>query len=234
MEQQSRSNKLRISSVELSCIDVCRAFPPHLLAQIATEFQRVTADAGAEIIAQDDQSNDVYFMISGRVRVNIVATTGRQITYQILEPGQIFGELAALDKLPRTAGVYAEDAVVLARISAEKFEALVVKHPQFALAIMNRLAALARWLTERVFEYHAYDVKGRIYSELLRLCEQGAQLEFKITDRDMASRVGTTRENVTRIYANLKSKGVLDRRPSAIEILDVATLTRLLEECEFG
>jgi hypothetical protein len=99
---------------------------------------------------------------------------------------------------------------------------------------MQWLAGLSRWLTEKVFEYHAYNVKGRIYSELLRLCHEQDDPDLSVTDRDMASRVGTTRENVTRIYRELKDNGIVSRRPAAIRILDTERLKTLLSESEFG
>ena len=226
--------KSTVTADDLLAIDVCRALPLEVRADLAAHAIKISAHSDAEILGHLDRSNDVFFLLSGRARVNIAAASGRQITYQILEPGRMFGELAALDGRPRSASVYAEDAVVLAKLNNAAFMQLLARHSVLALAIMQHLVALTRWLSDRVFEYHAYDVKGRIYSELLRLCGATEGVEVAVTDRDMASRVGTTRENVTRIYAGLKQLGILRRRQASIAILDVAALRRLLSECEFG
>ncbi len=91
-----------------------------------------------------------------------------------------------------------------------------------------------RWLMGRVFEYHTYDVRGRIYSELLRLFETSEQGVIAVTDRDLASRVGTTRENVTRIHRDLKQRGLIERSQSQIRLLDIAGLQTLMSSCEFS
>lgn len=192
--------------------------------------------ANQEILAYQEQGDDVYFILEGQVRVNMISASGRQITYQLLETGDMFGELAAIDGLPRSASVIAESDVVLAEMPGKQFMELAELHPKLALIIMQRLANLSRWLTSRVFEYHAYNVKGRIYLELIRM--NGSQVNksilLQLSDRDMASRVGTTRENVTRIYSGLKKSGILQRDSTGIKVLDENALKGLLDECEFS
>ena len=91
-----------------------------------------------------------------------------------------------------------------------------------------------RWLIERLFEYHTYDVRGRVYLELLRLTEANADAPITITDRDMASRVGTTRENVSRIHGKLRDAGLIIRDKSRLTVADRPGLEALLSDCEFG
>ena len=234
MKDSLRNAHQPISALEIGQIECCKSLDLATRTNIAAHSSRRNFDAGAIIVQPKDRSTDVYFMISGRVRVNNCASTGRQVTYRILAPGQIFGELAAIDGMPRSAGVEAEDSVSLGKVTAEDFRDLLLRHPDFSSAIMHRLTSLSRKLTEKLFEYHTYDVRGRIYAELLRLHDQNATTELCLTDRDMASRVGTTRENVTRIYAKLKQAGILARSATRLSLLDVEHLRELLGECEFG
>ena len=203
------------------------------LAQVASAARYHSMPAQQEIIGHMDLSASVYFVVAGTVRINILAASGRQITYQLLSAGQMFGELAAIDGLPRSAAVIAETECALIELPQKQFISLVGSNSDFALAIMNRVAALSRWLTARLFEYHAYNVKGRVIAELVRLTGDGNS-QVKVSDRDMASRVGTTRENVTRIVGELKNLNIVERSASGLTVLDIERLKLLLTECEFA
>lgn len=201
------------------------------LAQCADSRRFRSGDA---VVDHLDQSRDFYIVVSGRVRVGLIASNGRVLTYQILGSGEMFGEVAAIDGLPRTASVVAEDESVLVKIESQSFHQLFENHADFAMVITQKLVRLNRWLIEQLFEYHAFDVKGRVYAELLRLTESDPTADVTITDRDLASRVGTTRENVTRIHADLKRKGLIKRRQSSLRVLDRTRFESMLKDCEFS
>ena len=191
--------------------------------------------AGHEIVAQSEISTRLYFVLEGQVRVNVVAKGGRQITYQLLDAGELFGELACLDDQGRSASVVAELDSVVGSIDRADVRLLLEKHPHFVQLLLARLTRLARWLTTRVFEYHTFDVKGRIISELLRSVDTQVEANptIVISDADMASRVGTTRANVSRIFAELKRSGYISRSAQQIVVKDSTALGLAVNECEF-
>lgn len=189
--------------------------------------------AGESIFEHLSTSTDVYVIASGQVRVHMSANNGRVLTYQILPPGEMFGELAALGDGPRTASAVAETEVLLLQLYARDFRALLTQHSDFSLLVINKLARMNRWLMERLFEYHTYDVRGRVYAELLRITLNG-RCPANVTDKDLASRVGTTRENVTRIHRELKKSGILDRSGSTLTVLNEPLLRDRMKNCEFG
>lgn len=193
----------------------------------------VPIKAGQEIVAQSDNSTRLYFVLEGQVRVNVLAKGGRQITYQLLDAGELFGEMACLDDQGRSASVFAELDSVIASISREDVQFLLANHPHFVTLLLARLTRLARWLSTRVYEYHTFDVKGRIISELLRSLEANASLNTTISDADMASRVGTTRANVSRIFSELKRSGYIDRTAQQIAVKDSSALRLAINDCEF-
>ncbi|MEM7253975.1 MAG: Crp/Fnr family transcriptional regulator [Pseudomonadota bacterium] len=209
---------------------------------VASQCQLIEVERRVEIVNHLDQTRDVYFLINGSVRANIHATSGRLITYQLLSAGDIFGELAALDGLPRSTSVVAEQRCRLARMSSASFLDLMAENNEFAFALALRLVDLTRWLAGKVFEYHAYDVKGRVYAELIRLAAEsgieeagGALLVTKApTDGDIASRVGTTRENVNRIVRALRTEEIAMRVPEGIRIFDMLRLEERLVDSENG
>lgn len=224
----------RVSAATLARIDALSSLPAHVLDHLARELKAQRFDKGDAIVRFNDPGRDCFLILSGAVRVSLVGSTGRALTYQVLPAGEMFGEVAAVDGLPRTASVIAESESVVGSLSHQAFQQLAASEPTFALAILHRLARLNRRLTNRLFEYHAYDVRGRVYLELLRLDESADDGGIVITDRDMASRVGTTRENVSRIHGSLREQGLLERSGSRVKVLDRDRLQALLPDCEFG
>ncbi len=99
--------------------------------------------------------------------------------------------------------------------------------------VMDKMVRTNRWLTGKLFEYHAYDVRGRVYAELLRQSELSGDGGIALTDKDLATRVGTTRENVTRIHGKLKKEKIIERHQSSIRVLDEVKLRQLLSDSEF-
>lgn len=233
-EKGSDVRQHEIALVEIQQIDLLRRLKPETRQAVADCATRVVFNKDEIILEQHESSTDVYFLVSGQVRVNMVASTGRQITYELLERGQMFGEISAVDGLPRSAGIHAETNVTLLKLRRDSFDELLTLYPDFARQILERVVGLCRWLTEKVYEYHAYDVKGRIFSDLLRMDREHEGNGFSITDRDMASRVGTTRENVTRIYGELKRAGLVARKGSTIQIVNREKLSSLRLKSEFG
>lgn len=223
----------RVAATALARVDSLADLPPAVLERLASGLKTQRFDKGTTVVRHNDASRDLYVILSGAVRVSLVGSTGRSLTYQILPAGEMFGEVSAVDGDGRSANVIAEEESVLGSLSAQTFMDLARSSPDFALAILNRLARLNRRLTSRLFEYHTYDVRGRVYLELLRLTEDGAEA-VTITDRDMASRVGTTRENVSRIHGSLRDAGLIRRDKSRLTILDRAGLEAMLADCEFG
>ncbi len=224
----------RVAATALAQVASLSDLPAAVLQRLAGALKTQRFEKGSSVVRHNDDSRDFYVIISGAVRVSLVGATGRSLTYQILPAGEMFGEVSAVDGDGRSANVIAEEESVLGSLSAPAFLDLAKTSPEFALVILRRLARLNRRLTSRLFEYHTYDVRGRVYLELLRLTEQDPAAPTTITDRDMASRVGTTRENVSRIHGSLREAGLITRDKSRLTVIDRAGLERMLADCEFG
>jgi CRP-like cAMP-binding protein len=238
MEQPTRGSEQTgeqgVAASTLARVASLAELPEPVLKQVAGVMKTHRYDKGTTVVRHNDASREVYLIISGAVRVSLVGSTGRSLTYQILPPGEMFGEVSAVDGQGRSANVVAEEESVLGSLSASAFLDLARTSPEFALAILHRLARLNRRLTARLFEYHTYDVRGRVYLELLRLTADDPDGPITITDRDMASRVGTTRENVSRIHGKLRDAKLIRRDKSRLWVLDRDRLESRLPECEFG
>src|SRR5262249_43338926 len=110
--------------------------------------------AGQQILIDREESTEVYFIASGKVRIVLYsAAHGRRVLFAVLGPHQIFGEVSAIARRARSASVEAEEDCVLGVLPREPFRRLIAEHPAFAFAVMKQLAAQVRRLSERVFEF---------------------------------------------------------------------------------
>ena len=160
------------------------------------------------IISEGDDSDSLYAILSGKVKVFLSDDDGREIIINILDAGQHFGELALLDDSPRSASVMTIEETKLAVISKSAFEDCLTKNPILALKIIRELSARLRNLTQNVKSLALMDVYGRVARTLLDMAEPiGDKLEIKqkLTQRDIASMVGASREMVSRILKDLST-----------------------------
>ncbi len=223
-------NKRSLSGIEL--FDDLEGSDREALARLC-RWHRYTAHQ--YIVGHQDETNDVYFIVGGRVRVTVFSPSGKEVSFADLSAGKSFGEMSAIDDAPRSATVIALSDTVLASISAKAFRRILDDHPDVATRMMQHLAGLVRGLLDRVFEFSVLAVRNRIHAELLRLArDQGSEGDTAVitpapTHADIASRVSTHREAVTRELNALARDGLIDRRGGALVIVKVARLAQLVE-----
>lgn len=191
---------------------------------------------GTEIIYHKGESDDVYFIASGRVTVTNFSETGKEISYQELGPGAMFGELSAIDQLPRTANVISLEAACIGTISRCDYWMLIEQYPSVAAAALRRLASMVRFLVDRVYQYGALDVKDRVRIEVLRLArnnmvnEESATIQEFPTHKEIANRVNTHREAVTRELNKLTRMGLIEQHQRVLTVTSVQQLNDMLPE----
>lgn len=231
---------MTVSIDDVKKIDAFRHLDEALLGCIAEKCRPMHKERDEEIVAQQARTTDVFFVAEGSVRAAGDTAIGRPITFQILEAGGMFGELAALDCEPRNNKVVAVTDCELLRMQRNDFLECMC-NADFATAIARRLVALSRWLGSRVYQFSAYGVRGRVYAEILRIAKdaQGAEgndgvvVEKAPSDNDIGSRVVATRENVNRMIGTLRKLGVVQReRSGAITVHSITRLEQLLQEEE--
>jgi CRP-like cAMP-binding protein len=192
-------------------------------------------EAKRQIIAYQDDSADVFFIVSGTVRVVIHSLSGKEISYRDLEGGEMFGELAAIDGEQRSASVVAVTETLLVAMPETAFREAIRTHPTVAEAVLQRLTGLVRLYSQRLYEMRTLDVQSRIRAELVRLAEDSlsgdntATISPLPTSADIAARVNTRREAVSRELASLTRQGFIERRQKSLMIRDFAGLNQLVE-----
>ncbi len=220
----------------LEQVEILQTLPEREREQLANRLRWKQYGAGEQIISHLDRSTDVFLVLQGKVRVVIYSLAGREVTFRDIKAGQYFGELAAIDGLPRTASIVALSNSVIASMSADMFWEILRAYPDTAARLVKKLASSVRALTERVFEFSALAVNNRIHAELLRLAqdhmtgENEAVIDPIPTHAEIASRISTRREAVTRELNQLSRAGVVQRRSGTLVIRDVERLRRLVQD----
>jgi CRP/FNR family transcriptional regulator, cyclic AMP receptor protein len=217
-------------------IDLFQGLGEERLEAIARGCAWRNCAPGMRILSRTSRERDVYLLVSGKVRVTTYSAAGRQVTFRDCAPGEIFGELAAIDSLPRSADVVALEGSLLAAMPAAQFRRLLRDEPVLAERVLRRFAGLVRRLSERVIDLSTLGVHERIHGELLRLArEAGIEGNVACIDpapkhADLASQVSTYREEVAREMSALAKAGVLGKDGRALVVCDVRRLENMAHE----
>lgn len=193
--------------------------------------------AGQEIINREDKNSDLLFVHKGKVRIVIYTLSGREVTLDDIEAGGFFGEMAAIDKEPRSASVIALEPSEIAFLSAERFEEGLKKESQVALRIMQRMSMIIRHANERIVELSTLGANNRIHAEILRLArKKGIEKDGKIfispipVHSDIAARISTVRETVARAMSDLAKQGIVTRENGVLVVHDMKRLEQMVQD----
>jgi len=235
MQVDSRSSKTD-SVTALQSIELFAGLEPSIRDDISKRIKWKQFKKGVEVVSYRSRTDEVYFIASGQVRTTIYTFTGKEISYQELGPGEMFGELSAIDHLPRTANVITQQASQIGVMSANDYWKLIERYPGIAAFTLQRMAKMVRFLIDRVYQYGALDVKDRVRMEILRLArenmidEDRAEIPDFPTHREIASRVNTHREAVTRELNELSRMGLIEQDHRLMKVTSVSDIGDLLQE----
>ena len=191
---------------------------------------------GEPILDYLDVSDNVFFITLGEVRVTIYSSVGKAVSFRELAAGEIFGEFPAIDGGSRSASVEARTNCMIASMPGASFRELLQSEPGLARALLPRLVKTIRALTTRVYEFSTLAVNNRIQAELLRLANLGpkedksARIVPAPTHVEIASRVSTHREAVTREFNRLSRIGIIERRGGTLLVKDVERLAEMVHD----
>lgn len=224
-----------MESQQLAAMDLFKGLSARDVGKIAAQMRTRTVRGGQAVVSHQDESRDVYFVLAGSLRVNVLSERGRPITFRDLSTGHSFGELAALDGGQRSANVDARVDSLVGVMSAQSFLGVLQEHPSVALATLRKLTAIVRSLSAQV-ELLSMQVELRICHELLAMAaavagDGSARLRPAPRHADIASRVNTNREAVSRLYGKLQKAEVLRKGPGEV-LIHVEGLRRFIHGLE--
>jgi len=179
-------------------------------------------DTDEILVDFDDYSSDVYFILSGEVRVLIRTPSGKEVILSEMRAGQVFGELSAIDGVTRSANVTALTKGEVCVMPSTVFRELVFSSPAVSDRLFRLLTARVRELNARLMEQTVLDLKHRLYSELLRLSvpRSNGGSERIVSPPPyhhiLAARIGCRREQVTREFTQMAHEGLVERTRGAL------------------
>jgi CRP-like cAMP-binding protein len=226
--------QLTHADCSLAGIAIFSGLPEKTLERLQLQCRWRRYQAGEAIVGYLDSSDDVFFIISGEVRVTIYSLAGKVVSFRELGPGEVFGEYPAIDRGPRSASVEARTSCLVASLPGAAFRDLIVSEPAVAQAMLPQLVMKIRALTTRVYEFSTLAVSNRIQAELLRLASMAARdgkcvrISPVPTHTEIASRVSTHREAVTRELTRLSRIGLIERERNALLVKDVERLAEMV------
>jgi CRP/FNR family transcriptional regulator, cyclic AMP receptor protein len=185
------------------------------------------------ILLENDWGSSVYFILSGWVKIRTYNIDGKEVTLNILGPGELFGEMAPLDEVPRSTDVITLTPTVIGSMPAADFVHLVNTEPQAGIRLAKLMARRLRQLNRRLRLREA-DSTSRVADILLFLAEGQGEKSSKgisipnLPHRELSSLSGMARETVTRVLGKLEKKGLIQRDQDSLNIVDLDALENLL------
>jgi len=229
-----REAALREAAAALGRARIFGGLEPGVLERLAGELRRRRFRRGEIIFHAGDPGDALFVVVSGAVKITLPTEDGDEAILATLRSGEAFGELALLDGAPRSASAAAMEPTQVLVLTRSRFEELVDAVPAIRTALLRTLAAEIRRLTEQVAELHFLDIPARLATRLLRLADEiGAphpdgsiRLDGRITQAELASMIGSTRQTVNRSLRGFAAAGLLRLERDAIVIVDAAGLAR--------
>jgi len=219
-------------------IDIFRGLTASECDEVSVLMEMTSYNNGDLVISRNDNKRSVFFIIVGEVRVTSFTANGREASYNEKSAGQMFGEFSAIDGISRVADVVAITDVTLLVMSHVDFNQLLQSAPKVNEKVIGLLVQEVRSLTQRIYEYSAYGVRSRIHKRVYDLAIEASSgyNEVILTNfprhLDIASRVATTREAVTREIRRLISLELLEKTDKGIRVPSIEKLKALLDDAD--
>jgi CRP-like cAMP-binding protein len=193
--------------------------------------------SGQQIVSRESKDRHVHFIAGGTVRVGVYSASGREVAFRDVGVGHCFGEISAIDGLPRSANVEAITDCTIASMPPQVFWSLMERHPSVMANVVRLLTATIRSLPDRLFELSTLGIQNRVHAEVLRLAREvgvrkGAAAMIDPAPRhvDIASRISANREQVTKELSTMARQGLVAKAGRALVVPDVARLERMVAE----
>jgi CRP/FNR family transcriptional regulator, cyclic AMP receptor protein len=227
-----------IRSLALSLFDGIPFFAgldPARSQNLGRQCQRRRFAENELVVDYEDESNDVYFIVSGDVRVLNRTAAGKEMILGDFGPGRFFGEMAAIDGARRSANVTALTNAEVLIVPPGVFREIALGEPEICERLLRLLTSRVRELNTRLFERSVLDLRHRLYAELLRLSapRKGSPGQAIVSpppyQHDLASRIGCRREQVSRELTAMIEDGLLEKIRGGLVLPKPAVLEKRIK-----
>ena len=204
----------------LSSVEIFRDLSEELRLEIASLCHEKTYLRGEVLFVEGERPENLIVVWRGAVKIFKLGRSGREQILEIEGPGRSVAVLPLFDGLPYPASCAAlEDSVLLA-MPATTFHRLLAREPAIAQAMISNLARRLRHMVSLVEEISLKDVRGRLAGLLLEMAGDGDTVDLSLTHQEIAARIGTVREIVSRTLGRMAHDGALRLRGRSVTIVD--------------
>jgi len=194
------------------------------IRNIAALCTRRQLDGGEVLFQKGDKGDALFGVRRGRVRIETGTAAGGRLTLNVLGPGDLFGEVALFDGLPRTADAIAAEASELFMVRRSDFLAYLEREPRIAVRLLEMLCQRIRWISDRMEEAVLLPLHARLARRLCMLADDFGS-EVHISQEELGVYVGAARESVNRQLQEWRRAGIIELRRGRISLLDIERLT---------
>jgi len=218
----------------LARTQIFQALQPADIDLILTRATVRRVARGAAVLRRGDPSGGMVVIISGRVRVSVVSEDGKEVTLSVLGAGEVLGEMSLLDGDPCSADVTAQEDCVLLVIERGQFLNLLRSNGALCLQLMTLLTRRLRRANTALEDMALLDLPARLGRLLARLASDygvpvrsGTRIEVKLSQKDLSTLVGASREKVNKQIRQWEEDGVLGKDSGRMVVLDSRALAPL-------
>ena len=188
---------------------------------------------GAVLFGEGEEASDVIVVQSGRVKVSSYSSDGKEIVLAIRGPGEVLGELSAIDGQPRSATAIALEPVEAALVGAEDFRGFVRARPVVALRLLEIVSGRLRDADRKRVEFGAYDTTARVARRLVEMAERfgedhdgAVRITLPLSQQELAGWTGSSREAVSKALQQLRARGFIETARRGITVCDIDGLRK--------
>ncbi|GAB4353307.1 MAG: Crp/Fnr family transcriptional regulator [Candidatus Abyssubacteria bacterium] len=204
------------------------------LKELARAARQKTYEKGQMVFFENDPCDGFYFISNGSVKIYKMSSSGREQILHTLTTGETFGEVPTFDNGLCPAYAQALEDSTLLLIKRTDFENVVRRHPEVALGLLHHFARWLRRFTMKLEELSLKDVSERLANYLLRVADEsgtktpeGIEVRLKESQQEIAARIGTVREIVSRTLRKFQDSGFIRLKGRRLIILDRERLNKM-------
>jgi CRP-like cAMP-binding protein len=213
-----------------------QAMQPAELDEILKLASERRVRRGQTIFQRGDNGSAVMAVLRGRVRISSVSAEGKEVTLNVINPGEIFGEIAFLDGEPRSADAAAIEDTLLLVVERRHFLPVLRQNEDLFLRLLAVLCSRLRRTSMALEEIALFDLPVRLARVLLKLAAdygrpvpEGTRIDLKLSQRDLSNLVASSRESVNKQLRTWREANLLELEDGFIVLRRPADLRRLVE-----
>jgi len=216
-----------VSTAVLKAVPLFANVPEEQLRMLTVVVARKSVSRSTTVMAGGDATDSLYIVLSGRLKVMMSDSEGKEVILAILGPGEFFGEMGLIDDSPRSASVVAMESCELLSVTKRDFKKCLAENFEMSMAVMRGLVRRLREADRKIGSLALLDVYGRVARLLLDMSEtvNGEKVVTKrLPKQDIAKMIGASREMVSRVMKDLQMGGYIEVRGSTIVLRDTIML----------